>query len=122
MQIVIALMEDNLNRDLSFEEMAQAMNLSASRLRHLFKAETGESTVQYLKALRMKKAKELIETTFLSMKQVMGHIGMKDKSHFARDFKKTYGLTPSQYRARCLTADTINEDHELIMVASSVPK
>jgi AraC family transcriptional regulator, arabinose operon regulatory protein len=97
-QMVITLMENNLSRDVSFEEIAQNMNLSASRLRHLFKSETGKATAQYFKVLRMKRAKELIETTFLSMKQIMRHVGVKDKSHFARDFKKIYGLTPAQYR------------------------
>lgn len=97
---VIALMEANLHRNLPLGQMAQAVNLSGSRLRHLFKAETGMSLEQYRKSLRMRKAKELIETTFLSMKQIRSRVRLSDRSHFARDFKRIYGLTPTQYRGR----------------------
>lgn len=103
-QMVVALMEEHLDHDITLEEMAQSVNLSPSRFRSLFKAETGTSPAQYLKALRMRRAKELIETTLLSMKQIMREIGVQDKRHFAEYFKQVYGLTPSQYRARCLKA------------------
>ncbi len=93
-------MEGSLHRDLSLEEMAQAVNLSDSRLRHIFKAETGLSFAQYRKSLRMRRAKELIDTTFLSMKQIRSRVGAGDRSHFARDFKKINGLTPADYRRR----------------------
>lgn len=100
--IVLSLMKDNDQEELSLEMLAGAVNLSVSRLSHLFKAETGMSVAQHFKSLKMKKAKELIEMSFLNMKQIMTRIGMKDKSHFTRDFKKSYGLTPTQYRARFL--------------------
>lgn len=80
------------------EDVARSVNLSSSHLNRLFRIEVGCSPLQYLKSLRMRKAKELIETTFLNVKQVMNTVGVKDKCHFARDFKRAYGLTPSQYR------------------------
>ncbi len=91
-------MSSDLRCDLSLTNTAGYVNLSASRLRHLFKAETGMSVVQYVKGLRLKKAKDLIETSALSIKQIMVEVGMKDKSNFSRDFKKTYGLSPAQCR------------------------
>src|SRR5262252_8687969 len=94
-------MERQLNRQLSLADIAQSVNLSLSRFRHLFKMETGTTPAQYLKTLRMRRAKELVETTFLNMKQIMCRIGIRDKRHFAKDFERTYGLTPTQYRARC---------------------
>ena len=96
----IAQMERNLNSELTLEVLAQSVNLSTSRFRHLFKTETGTTPAQYLKALRMSRAKELVETTFLNIKQIMCSIGVRDKRHFAKDFERTYGLTPTQYRAR----------------------
>ena len=83
--------------------MAQFVNLSSSRFRHLFKAETGMSTVQYLKWLRMRETKRLLEATFLNMKQIMNRVGVKDRGRFARDFKDVYGLTPTQFRERRLS-------------------
>jgi transcriptional regulator GlxA family with amidase domain len=97
-QIIIALMEENLQRELPLEELAKSVNLSVSRLRHLFRAETGTSPTQYLKSVRIRKAKEMLETTFMSVKQIMSLVGAGDRNHFARNFKKAYGSTPTEYR------------------------
>ena len=94
----------DLGREVSLNELAQSLNLSTSRLRHLFKDETGVSPAQYLKLQRMQRAKELLEATFLNVKEVMLQVGVKDKSSFVRDFKKLYGLSPSRYRVQYLTA------------------
>jgi transcriptional regulator GlxA family with amidase domain len=98
----IALMEKQLHIEVSLDDLALSVNLSASRFRHLFKSETSVSPMQYLASLRMLKAKELIETSFLSVKQVRSSIGVHDKKHFSSLFKKNYGLTPAEYRSRHL--------------------
>ncbi|MCA1568635.1 MAG: helix-turn-helix transcriptional regulator [Acidobacteria bacterium] len=97
-QIVIALIERDLSRELSLEELAKSVNLSASRLRHLFSAEVGMSPTQYLKMIRLRKAKEMLETTFMSVKQIMCLVGVGDRNHFADNFKKAYGMSPTSYR------------------------
>jgi len=48
----------------------------------------------------MRQAKKLLETTFMSVKEIMGRVGISDKSHFLRDFKRDHGATPAQHRAR----------------------
>jgi transcriptional regulator GlxA family with amidase domain len=107
--MIIALMGEDLRQELSVEDLAVSLNLSSSRLRHLFKAETGMSLAPYRKLLRMRKAKELLETTFLNMKQIRFKIGMNDKDYFTKSFKDTYDVTPTEYRARCTSAKlTIN--------------
>ena len=63
---------------------------------------------QFLKSLRLKRSKELLETTFLNVKQVMSSVGIKDKSHFTREFKRAYGLTPTQCRVAHLPDDKEN--------------
>ncbi|MCU1267476.1 MAG: transcriptional regulator, AraC family [Acidobacteria bacterium] len=98
--IIIALLESDPRSDFSIEELAKIVNLSPSRLRHVFKAETGQSPTHYRNTLRMQQARNLIETTFLSIKEIMLKAGIKNKSQFARDFKRAYGLTPVVYRAR----------------------
>jgi transcriptional regulator GlxA family with amidase domain len=94
----IALMRENLHRELSLSEIAQSVNLSSWRLCHLFKAETGTSPTHYLKWLRMQRAKELLETTFLNVREIRNNVGIRDTSHFVRNFKGLYGLSPTQYR------------------------
>jgi transcriptional regulator GlxA family with amidase domain len=97
---VIEIMNRNLHRHLPVGGMASSVNLSYSRLEHLFKAETGMTPVSYLKKLRIERARELLETTFLTNQQIIIKVGMYDESHFVKDFKKAYGLQPSQYRKR----------------------
>ena len=46
----------------------------------------------------MERAKELLETSFLSVKEIAHRVGLNDESHFVRDFKMIYGLTPISYR------------------------
>jgi len=68
----------------------------------MFRDEIGLTPQQYLNILRLKKAKELLETSFLSIKEIRLIVGAKEKSRFARDFNKVYGLTPHQYREKHL--------------------
>ena len=97
-QLIINLMKEELHQDLTLDGLASSVNLSLSYLHHLFKAETGTTPWLYLHSLRLEKARELLVTTMLSVKQIMNRVGMKDKSHFGREFKKTYGQSPGQYR------------------------
>src|ERR1700730_2547271 len=93
-------MNSNLHRKLSLNDLARSANLSRSRMSYLFKTQTGMSPGLYLKTLRLKKACELLETTSISIKEVRANVGMQDQSHFIREFKRVYGVTPSQYRAK----------------------
>lgn len=98
-ELVISLMKDNLRRDLSLSEFAQAVNLSVSRLEHLFKAETGMTPTRHRRLLRIERAKDLLATTLLSIKQIRTSVGMDDRRHFEREFKKVCEVTPTRYRA-----------------------
>lgn len=95
---VISLMRGNMHRRLTLNEMARAVHVTPEHLCRLFKAETGSPPTKYFKSLRMQKAKELLETTSLNIKEIIALIGVKDASHFVRDFEAVYGLTPGRYR------------------------
>lgn len=97
-QIVIVWMQNNLQREVSADGLAELVNLSPSRLRHLFKVETKMPLNRYLKRLRMERARELLENTLLTIKQVRMSVGVQSKAHFTQDFKQTFGMTPIQYR------------------------
>src|ERR1044072_3844288 len=93
----VRLMTVSLRSDLSVARLSKLLSLSPSRLSHLFKAETGVSPMRYLKAQKMQKAKLLLETTPLTVKEVMFFAGVNDKSHFIKDFKKEFNLSPTKY-------------------------
>ena len=95
---VVRLIQKDLSRPLTLKEMAQAVGLSSSHLRALFKAETGMTPAQYQKNLRLSEAQRLLETTFLNVQEIMARVGINDASHFNRDFKRAYGSSPIRYR------------------------
>jgi AraC-like DNA-binding protein len=88
----------NLKKQNSVEKMALSVDISASHLHRLFKAETGLSLASYIRNLRLEKARELLENSFKHIKEIRFEVGLRDQSHFTRDFKAKFGVTPSEYR------------------------
>ena len=88
----------NLRHDWTIEDMAKTIELSKPHFQKLFKFHIGTSPIAYVRELRLEKARELLETTFYQINQIGYEIGMKNDSHFTRDFKKKYGVTPTEYR------------------------
>jgi transcriptional regulator GlxA family with amidase domain len=101
-QLAISFLQANLHRAITVVEIAQSVELSASRLSYLFKTQVGVSPLQYLKNARLERARQLLETTLLNVKVVASDVGYNDCSHFMREFKKAYDSTPSEYRAAYL--------------------
>ena len=99
-ELVISQMEAGASRAWNIAQLAALVNLSPSRFRHLFKEETGKTTGQFLRELRLRRAEFLLRTTFLSIKEVMSASGVTSMAHFVQYFKKRYGETPSAYRKR----------------------
>lgn len=95
---VIQLMQGDPSRNFTLGKMAESVNLSPPYFCYLFKTITGVPPAKYLKSLRMQQAATLLTTTFLSIKEIVRRVGLTDESHFVRDFKRIYGVTPSEYR------------------------
>ena len=100
---VLAIIKEEFRGETSLADLALVVNLSPSRLRFLFKSEVGMPPAQYRRAFRMERAKELLENTFMTVKEIRISIGVSDQSHFIREFKKTYGLAPARYRMQRAT-------------------
>lgn len=97
---IIEMMRDDVRGELSLTEFAQSVNLSVWRLCHIFKSDVGMPPIKYLRLLRMERAKGLLESSFLSVKEIAFQVGLNDESHFVRDFKATYGHSPAIYRSQ----------------------
>lgn len=87
----------------AINQLAGSVNLSASRLRHLFKAETGLGLKKCLIESRLETGRELLESSLLTVKEITARVGYTHVSHFVRDFKRTYQSTPTRYRRHHLT-------------------
>jgi len=97
---IIDMMRDDVRGELSLTEFAHSVNLSVWRLCHIFKSDVGMPPIKYLRLLRMERAKGLLESSFLSVKEIAFQVGLNDESHFVRDFKSTYGHSPAIYRSQ----------------------
>ena len=110
---IIQMMRDDVRGELSLAELAQSVNLSVWRLSHIFKSDVGMPPIRYLRLLRMEKAKHLLESSFLSVKEIAYQVGLNDESHFVRDFKSTYGSSPALYRSQFMGGfvEPVMKDH-----------
>jgi transcriptional regulator GlxA family with amidase domain len=93
-------MERRMAESLRVADLAVGVNLSVSQFTVIFRASTGRSPAQHLRRLRLERARVLLETTFLSIKEVRASVGINDASHFTRDFAKAYGESPRMWRQR----------------------
>ena len=96
---IVSHLQGHLDTPCSVPELARLVHLSESRFRSLFAAQTGTAPGQYVRRLRLRRARLLLERTFLSVKEVMALVGYNDPSHFARDFRREHGSAPTEIRA-----------------------
>ena len=82
------------------EEIADELNVSYSTLRRTFRAQTGMSMKDYQMAMRIQKAKDLLDNTELSIKGVAAQLGFSSAFHFSNQFRKSVACPPSDWRAR----------------------
>ncbi|CAI3954486.1 arabinose operon transcriptional regulator AraC [Commensalibacter papalotli (ex Botero et al. 2024)] len=80
------------------EHIAELVNLSPSRISHLFKENIGVSILSWREDQRVNKAKFLLQTTPLSISQIAQHLGYTDQFYFSRVFKNKTGLSPKKFR------------------------
>ena len=82
--------------------LAEEFHLSAQYISQLFKSEIGVGFLTYLTSIRMEHAKKLLLSTSLSIAEVSEQSGYADYRVFTKVFKKSEGITPSQYRRNFL--------------------
>lgn len=89
---------DHLAEDLRLEDLAREANLSPYHFARLFKLSTGLSPHQYVIERRVEEAKVLLRGTDLTVGEIALAVGFVNQSHFARQFKRLTGATPSAFR------------------------
>lgn len=87
-----------MEEDISLNKVANVANVSANHFSALFSQNMEQTFIEYLTSLRMDKAKEYLRCTSMRSSEIAGKIGYKDAHYFSYLFKKTQGMTPSDYR------------------------
>jgi transcriptional regulator GlxA family with amidase domain len=89
---------DNYQRDDAVGEMAAQSGLPKRTFDRRFKAATGYSPLNYIQALRIEEAKQLLETTDMPVEEISREVGYEDAASFRRLFKRVASISPGDYR------------------------
>lgn len=89
---------ESLESDLTIQQIAEELGVSYSNLRKLFKEHTGLSPATYQQELRLLRAKELLTTTELSIKEIAYRLNFESPDYFSAKFKAKMGIKPSEVR------------------------
>ena len=98
-QNAVAFMNENLEAEISIDDVARTVALSSTYFGILFTEETGRSPIKYLNTLRIERAKQYLTHTDMSVLDVSVALGY-NPNYFARFFKQHTGFTPSTYIAK----------------------
>lgn len=102
----VEFIEENYSdEDISLNTLASHVNLSPNHLSMIFSQQTGRSFIKYLTDLRMNKAKEMLKCTNKRSSEIGLDVGYKDPHYFSYIFKKTQGMTPTQFRGGKLDSE-----------------
>ena len=93
------IMNEHVFTDIDPEEIALKLNVSYSWFRKVFKEYTGYAPAKYFQELKLRKAKQLLVGTSLSVKEISYQLNYTSAEHFFSLFKKHTGLTPLKYRS-----------------------
>ena len=96
---VTAALDQEYRDPPTVEQLADEIGLSASRLAHLFREETGKSMQSYVLDRRLVMAAMLIVQTHERISQIAYSVGFGDVSNFNHAFKRRFQMSPRQYRA-----------------------
>ena len=92
------IIQKNLGDELfNIQVLCTEMAMSKSQLYRKFSALTNMSAARYIRTLRMKKAKELLQNTSMNITEVGYAVGMKSVSVFSKSFKEEFGYNPTDF-------------------------
>ncbi|NRO95040.1 helix-turn-helix domain-containing protein [Paraburkholderia sp. NMBU_R16] len=97
---VIALMESNIEEPLSREELARLANMSQRQLQRLFREHLGMTPTHYYLTLRLRRARELLLQTDMSIMHITMACGFQSACHFSKSYRDAFGTAPTRERRK----------------------
>ena len=98
LQLAVSLVEEHMDdSEFNVEALVKEMFISRSRLYLKIKALTGQSTSEFIRTVRLKRAVQLLEASDYTIKEIMYRTGFNTASYFSKCFKQQFGIVPSEY-------------------------
>jgi AraC family transcriptional regulator of arabinose operon len=97
-RVILEYVENHLHTSVSVEELAATLHLHPNYFISYFKRHFGTPPAKYVNRKRAERARQLLSTTSLSVKEIAERTGFADTNHFAKFFRKETGLSPTEYR------------------------
>ena len=94
---VTAYIDANYNKPVKGDDLARRFGISVSYLSHEFTRLTGRSVYDYVLSRRINLARQMMETD-MPLQEIAVHCGFRDYSNFLRVFRKSTGISPSEFR------------------------
>ena len=91
-------LHNNMTKTLTVAQIARRFGMSGRNFSRRFKAATGKTPVHYLQELRLNGARELLQSSNLSITEIAHKVGFRDARHFSYLFKRTLSVSPRAYR------------------------
>ena len=91
---VLELIDAALDARLTVDMLSAEVGFSPAHFARAFRETMGQAPHQYLLALRLERARRLLETTQLALSDIAQRTGFADQAHFTRLFKRAFGTTP----------------------------
>jgi DNA-binding IclR family transcriptional regulator/AraC-like DNA-binding protein len=110
----IIIIEQHGHCPINIAELAAELYVGYSWFRRVFKQQVGFSPAQYHQKIRMDKAKELLQNSHLTIKQVANSLGFKNQNHFSSLFKRVVGIAPKCYRFDADSKKEVSENQTRI--------
>ncbi len=99
--LVRRYIEKHYKENLTLEDLARVAHVSRFYLSHAFSREYGISPISYLLERRIRESLHLLSETRLSLTEISEMLGFSSPSYFSQSFKRSQGIPPLAYRARC---------------------
>ncbi len=102
------ILENISNEQFGVSELAEAMNMSRSSLLRKIKTQTRLSASQFIRQVRLKKGKEILEQTTLTVSEISYEVGFGNTSYFIKCFREQYGYSPGEVRKGVPATEDVN--------------
>ena len=108
----IEFINNNYYKDINLATVSNEVSLNYSYFSQIFKEQTGENFVSYLKKVRINKAKEVLRNDEIKVYEVGKMVGYDDSKQFAKHFRSVTGISPIEYKRNLLKGINISGEDD----------